>query len=489
MYRHVRCLVAATLLLAGGCTPPPATSLEGGQCASVEHLPTDSAEAQLIVRQSVANFKKNYPAEYMGMAVLHRVDRLGEWAVLTGSVAGEGKDIIVARQSQQGYQIAERMHIVPLDSPAELEELVTKRFLQGLPEAPQALFTCLDQTWLLASAFPNESPATHQLAYVATDDGTTDGVTEIRTLRSNGSNQSVLLHQPMLIMGLAPSPDGEQMAFWGCPGSLANDCMPGEDLDVWSVNWDGSRLRNLTVDSTDDDSHPDWSPDGTMIVFDSSRSGKSEIYVMRADGSSVRQLTDSEEDNQEPKWSPNGDWVAYHCRQGFQTRICVISPDGQPAGQPIPGTTPEWSPAGSLGQARLAFLCFDEGHSDICLTRPDGSNTVRLTGSLSDEHSAAWSPDGGWLALVSNLANDVDIYKVCATCPLERTGEPLFVRLTDEPQAAGQPAWSPDGSQVTYTDEAGALMLVNADRSDATYLAGGAFGRPVWRPQHILPSQ
>jgi Tol biopolymer transport system component len=70
----------------------------------------------------------------------------------------------------------------------------------------------------------------------------------------------------------------------------------------------------------------------------------------------------------------------------------------------------------------------------------------------------------------------VDNYKVCATCP----DEPTVVRLTDQPRAAGSPKWSPDGSQVAY--KAGQdLMLVNADRSDAAYLASGVFGGPVWR--------
>ena len=109
----------------------------------------------------------------------------------------------------------------------------------------------------------------------------------------------------MLIMGLVPSPDGQQISFWGCPGSLANDCLPDEDLDVWVVNWDGSNLSNLTEDSAEGDSHPDWSPDGTQIVFDSWRSGTAEIYIMNSDGSNPQALTDGPGQNIEPKWSPD----------------------------------------------------------------------------------------------------------------------------------------------------------------------------------------
>jgi TolB protein len=284
----------------------------------------------------------------------------------------------------------------------------------------------------------------------------------------------------MLIAGLASSPDGQQIAFWGCRGSLANDCLPDEDLDVWTVNWDGSNLVNLTEDSAESDSHPDWSPDGTQIVFDSWRSGKAEIYIMQANGSGVRQLTEGVDDNQEPKWSPDGKWIAYHCSLAGETRICVVSSDEQPVGEPISGTMPVWSTSSPNGELRLAYLCFQTGQSDICTVRPDGADLVNLTNSPADEHSAAWSLDGNWLAFVSNRSDDIDIYKVCTTC----SGEPVAVRLTDEVRYAMWPAWSPDGSQLAYANEPGGdLLLVSANRSNATYLTSGVFGPPIWRPE------
>jgi Tol biopolymer transport system component len=460
------------------------TSAHLYNCAEVESLPLDSMETQQILDELIANYKEQNPTEYMGMAILHRVDRMGEWAVVQGSVSGEGKDVITVRQTPQGYQIAERYIITaPLESYDEPEKLVPEYFLEKLPDAPAALFTCLDQSWLLAVGYPSATASAFQLAYISTDDSTTEGDTEIHTLLSDGSNQSVILDEAMMIMGLSSSPDSQQIAFWGCPGSLANDCLPDEDLDVWLVDWVGSNLVNLTEDSAESDSHPDWSSDGKQIVFDSWRSGKAEIYIMQADGSGVSQLTHGEGDNREPKWSPDGKWIAYHCslasETGIETGICVVSPSGQPVGEPIAGTSPIWSPASPEGDVRLAFLCFQAGQSDVCTCRPDGSDWVNLTDSPADEHSAVWSPDGNWLAFVSNRGNDVDIYKVCATCP----GEPVAVRLTDEVRYAMWPTWSPDGSQLAYTDEpGGALLLVKADRSDAMWLAEGVFGSPIWRP-------
>ena len=461
-------------------TPARAMGNEVHDCSQVEQLPTDSAEAQQILDEFVANYKEQYPTEYMGMAILNRVYRLEDWAVVTGSITEEGTDVIAVRQTSMGYQIAEMIHIFPLESPEELETWVIQPFLAKLPEAPAALFTCMDQSWLQLGWQSSKPVGVYQLAYISSDDSTTEGVTEIHTLLSDGSNQTVLLHEPMLITGLASSPDGERIAFWGCQGSLANDCLPDEDLDVWVVNWDGANLVNLTGDSAESDSHPDWSPDGMQIVFDSRRSGKAEIYIMKSDGSNPHVITSGPGENTEPKWSPDGKWIAYHCNQAGETRICVVSLDGQPPGEPISGTMPVWSPASPDEELRLAFQCFKEGQSDICTVLPDGSDLTNLTDNPADEHSAAWSPDGNWLAFVSNQGNDIDIYKVCAICP----GEHVAVRLTDEVRHAMWPAWSPNGSQVAYADEpGGTFLLVNADRSGVTYLASGVFSPSIWRPE------
>ena len=40
-----------------------------------------------------------------------------------------------------------------------------------------------------------------------------------------------------------------------------------------------------------DDTDASWSPDGTRILFDSTRDGNREVYVMNADGSGARNLT------------------------------------------------------------------------------------------------------------------------------------------------------------------------------------------------------
>lgn len=75
----------------------------------------------------------------------------------------------------------------------------------------------------------------------------------------------------------------------------------GSQWDIFSVNADGSDVRNLT-DSPWDDLDPDWSVDGARIAFSSNREGNFDVYVMNADGTGVTNLTLDPADDTEPAW-------------------------------------------------------------------------------------------------------------------------------------------------------------------------------------------
>jgi hypothetical protein len=110
------------------------------------------------------------------------------------------------------------------------------------------------------------------------------------------------------------SPDGEYIAFvsqsgghWSVAlGDEAADRIKGEGAgndDVYLKPIHGLGIQRLTDNGWVFEKHPSWSPDGTQIVFCSNReTGRSQIWVMNADGSNPRNLSNDPHNNWDPVW-------------------------------------------------------------------------------------------------------------------------------------------------------------------------------------------
>jgi Tol biopolymer transport system component len=93
----------------------------------------------------------------------------------------------------------------------------------------------------------------------------------------------------------ALSPDGQWVAFVSA----------GKQEDLFVVRTNGTSLRQLT-DDIYKDRGPRWSPDGKQITFFSDRSGEIQIWSINADGSGMRQLTYDGSAVYGAIWSPDG---------------------------------------------------------------------------------------------------------------------------------------------------------------------------------------
>jgi dipeptidyl aminopeptidase/acylaminoacyl peptidase len=103
------------------------------------------------------------------------------------------------------------------------------------------------------------------------------------------------------------SPDGKSVAY-----TLTTVDLPGNrtTTNIWLASTGDGERRALT-NSTKHDRHPRWSPDGSQILFESDRSGESQLWIISVHGGEARQLTTIASDASNGIWSPDGKSIAF----------------------------------------------------------------------------------------------------------------------------------------------------------------------------------
>jgi len=199
----------------------------------------------------------------------------------------------------------------------------------------------------------------------------------------------------------------------------------------------GSRIANQAQPS----------PDGEWIVFTDERS-KDDIFVIRSDGSGLRQITDDAYYHRWPGWSPDGKLIAFHSNRGGKFDIWAVRPDGgglhqltNTQGGSI--THPVWSPDGK----RLVYSLLNGTPLVIDPGKPWASQSQQALPPLGEPgtwyEAASWSPDGRKLAGFQ-LRGDgkftgINIYSF-------ETHQ--YDRITD---FGFEPTWLKDGRRLLFT--------------------------------------
>jgi Tol biopolymer transport system component len=143
------------------------------------------------------------------------------------------------------------------------------------------------------------------------------------------------------------------------------------NLNIWKRALDAAHSASESekfLTSTTIESGPQFSPDGSRIVFESTRSGAYEIWLCRNDGSNLLQLTHFNTVTGTPRWSPDGEQIAFDSRA--------------------------------------------PGNADIFVMDSRGGSIRQLTHESSTDVIPSWSRDGRWIYFASDRSGDWEVWKM-----------------------------------------------------------------------------
>lgn len=242
---------------------------------------------------------------------------------------------------------------------------------------------------------------------------------------------------------------------------------------IFVMDADGGNVTRLTsAEPGQGDSNPTWSPDGSLIAYQSERADQSVLMVVRPDGTGSRMLTEAADGGaSDPSWSPDGSRLLFSSGRSGQPGVWTIAADGSSVALLVDDAAfPAWSPDGS----KVAFTSFRDGKPAIYTISADGTDLARIT-EPDGSGDFDWSPDGTRIVFTCVRDGSQDI------CVVNADGTGLE-QLTDARDLEFNPEWSPDGTTIAYrrSDAGNALHMMDADGTDQRGVAQAFFEQ--WSP-------
>jgi Tol biopolymer transport system component len=193
--------------------------------------------------------------------------------------------------------------------------------------------------------------------------------------------------------------------------------------DIWIEELPGGPLERLTVDAVPENS-PFWSPDGQFVAYGKFAQG---LWRSRADGTGEPQLLLADPRAYQGRWSPDGSWIVYRTVSGIA---------------PVPS-------------------------DDIFGFRPgvDSTAVALIATAEFSEASPSFSPDGRWLAYVSNRTGRPEVY----VSPYPNVDS---TRVTVSRSGGGQPVWGRTGREIFFVDADDNLVAAQVETGSGFRVLG-----------------
>lgn len=251
-------------------------------------------------------------------------------------------------------------------------------------------------------------------------------------------------------------------------------------------------------------SYPSPSPDNSRVVFQSNRTGRFEIYSMKADGSAVAQLTNMPGDNVGPSWSPDGKRIVLASGQNGASDIYLMNADGSSLRRlttdGLDNSHPHWAPDSSRIIFNSARTTPEADRSDprkeqddIFSMKPDGSDLRQHTHSGTVCTFPTYSPDMSRIAYrkvtntpglqwdLSEAVRNSEVFVAKVDGSNEKN-------VTNNAAFDGWPVWSPDGKSIAFASNRSGpanhaqIYVVNPDGTGLRRISSlpGSYAQPSW---------
>ena len=269
---------------------------------------------------------------------------------------------------------------------------------------------------------PAWSPNAHEVVFASNRDLGRGGIDHLYLMSSNGTDSRRLTAERRDAREPSFSPDGKEVVFAANVLDAAHDYTERGAIDLISV--DGTHRRSLTAGLRGDASRPTWSPNGRWIAFvdtvstDSGAGSRSDLYVVRRDGTDLHRLAFDIDDWSQPlSWAPDSRQIAV---VGGDERIYRIGVDAR---RPVRvrhdkygvvTTDVAWSPDGT----KIAYVR-GRIETNTCFCDADGSY-------VTDRHLSILDLENHRRARLRSLVDSDLVGDFGVTVTWLRAGRPLL---------------------------------------------------------------
>lgn len=276
------------------------------------------------------------------------------------------------------------------------------------------------------------------------------------------------------------SPRGNRIAYWGE--------QKGGRRDIWTIPAGGGEPTPVTDDEFID-WNPVWSREGDYLYFLSNRGGEMNLWRVPIDENSGRLLGSFEpatlpsNNAQQVTFARNANVAAYGQKISSENvwEIGFDPTTGSVTGPPSPltqGLKRYASLSVSPDEQSFVYLTRGEPQQDLYVAGMSGILKQRLTDDAAQDVIPRWSPDGEWIAFISDRSGKYEIWKVRP----DGTG---LTAMTHEPgKEVIAPVWSPDGKRLLYQIRNVNSFIVDATRAGVEQTAERLEGDA---PEGFLP--